>query len=87
MPDAFQTSHLDLMDSGTVYLRCLPNAYLFDAVSLGFVGWHQWPAELGEEPDWLWPELLQCWEWYEAEWAIDEPPVSDRAVVRWMCGV
>lgn len=86
MPDAYQTAHLDLHDSGTVYLRCLPNAYLFDTVGLGHVGMPVWPPELGQPPDWLDVELDDCRVWHDAvEWGWYDHQMSDRRVVLNLC--
>jgi hypothetical protein len=77
--DAFSTDHLNLYESGVVMLAAMPNAYLFDSIELGFVGWHHWPAELGPEPDWLWSEIRQCIDWWEAAFVTPErPEISDR---------
>lgn len=88
MPDAFSTAHLDMSETGRLYLKALPNAYLLDMLELGFVGCPTWPAELGQEPEWFDGELWQCLEWHEVEQSLREtPPVSDRSIVRWLCGV
>lgn len=64
--------HLDLGDTGLVYLNSLPDAYLFDSLLCGFVGAPRWPKCLGREPEWFDHEIGQLQDWWDRERAIDE---------------
>ena len=67
----FQTDHLDLCTtSGVVWLKCLPNAYLFDAMRCGHIAAPFWPSELGEQPDWFDAEISQCDDWWFRDWEM-----------------
>lgn len=64
MPE-FTTNHLDLTESGLIYLRCLPNANLIvDDVECGTIAVNWWPSALGEEPTWFGVEIEQCIDWW-----------------------
>lgn len=59
------TAHLDLLGSGFVWLKCLPNAHLIEGLSCRHIACLCWPDELGREPDWFADEceiLAACWD-------------------------
>lgn len=62
-----QTAHLDMIDSGSIYVRAMPDATLFDTLNCGLLAYPRWPAELGEEPAWFDHELDQLCDWVEID--------------------
>lgn len=80
-----RTAHLDLTEDGWVWLRCLPNAYLLEGQSCGFVGCPRWPTPiLGDEPDWFWMEVYQLRLWWDEEQRIaHEEAAAELSRMTW----
>lgn len=65
----YSTAHLDLLDSGLVWLRTLaPDATLTEGLCCRFVPCPRWPEGLGIAPDWFTGEVDELADW----WAIEK---------------
>ena len=63
----FETTHLECSEFGSLRLKLTtPWASVFDDFDhdFGTVEEPAWPEELGQLPDWFWPEVLTLWHEY-----------------------
>ena len=66
----FESTHLEVNEFGALRLKLVTDwADVTDAVDFdyGTIAYPDWPEELGQLPDWYWPEVVQLHNEYR-EW-------------------